>query len=68
MGLLWKSTPSSRQDARRRSGDGRRKVSLETISPLSISNDIIFNLPLISQPKLRIKETASQSIYYIPLL
>ena len=31
--LLWNSTPSSRQDARERRGNGGRRVSLETISP-----------------------------------
>ena len=31
--LRWNSTRSSRQDTRRRTGDGRRRISLETISP-----------------------------------
>ena len=31
--LLWNSTPSSRQDAGGWTGDGGRRVSLETVSP-----------------------------------
>ena len=31
--VLWNSRRSSRQDAGGRTGDGRRRVSLETISP-----------------------------------